>query len=116
MEVLWGSPPGKFQSSLRDFSSFEFLPTASWAKFSRPCGTHFAVGFHADSKSRAPSRSTRQSNTAITVLLDAVMLVSSPKRQNKTFTASWAIRGSPAWPALNVPKEELLFSLSKALI
>jgi hypothetical protein len=30
--VLWGPPPGYFQSSLRDFSSFEFLPrTASWA-------------------------------------------------------------------------------------
>jgi hypothetical protein len=117
MEALWGSPPGKFQSSLRDFSSFEFLPrTASWAKFSRPCGTHFAVGFHADSKSRAPSRSNCQSNTTIAVLLDAMMLVPSRKRQNKTFTASWAIRGSPAWPALNVPKEELLFSLSKALI
>ncbi len=51
MEVLWGSPPGNFQSSLRDFSSLEFLPrTASWAKFSRPCGTHFAIGSHADSK------------------------------------------------------------------
>src|ERR1700738_4900438 len=45
MEVFSGSPPGNFQSSLRDFSSFEFLPrTASWAKFSRPCGTHFAIG------------------------------------------------------------------------
>jgi hypothetical protein len=38
------SPPGNFQSSLRDFSSLESLPrTASWAKFSRPCGTHFAI-------------------------------------------------------------------------
>src|SRR3984885_10789751 len=36
---------GNFQSSLRDFSSLESLPrTASWAKFSRPCGTHFAIG------------------------------------------------------------------------
>jgi hypothetical protein len=35
-----GSPPGNFQSSLRDFSSLESLPrTASWAKVSRPCGT-----------------------------------------------------------------------------
>ena len=35
-----GSPSGNFQSSLRDFSSLESLPrTASWAKFSRPCGT-----------------------------------------------------------------------------
>jgi hypothetical protein len=43
MEVLWGRPQGNFQSSLRDFSSFESLPrTASWAKFSRPCGTHFS--------------------------------------------------------------------------
>src|SRR5216684_6162945 len=43
--------PGSFQSSLRDFSSLESLPrTASWAKFSRPCGTDFAVdGSHADS-------------------------------------------------------------------
>jgi hypothetical protein len=42
MEVLWGSPPGNFQSSLRDFSFFEFLPrTASWAKLGRPCGTYF---------------------------------------------------------------------------
>ena len=31
--------------ALRDFSSLEFLPrTASWAKFSRPSGTHFAIG------------------------------------------------------------------------
>jgi hypothetical protein len=45
MEVLWGSPSGCFQSSLRDFSSFEFLPrTASWAKFSRPCGTQLHDG------------------------------------------------------------------------
>src|ERR1700732_1240450 len=44
-------PPGNFQSSLRDFSSFESLPrTASWAKFSRPCGTHFAIGSHAGLK------------------------------------------------------------------
>jgi hypothetical protein len=36
--------PGDFQSSLRDFSSLESLPrTASWPKFSRPCGTQFAV-------------------------------------------------------------------------
>jgi hypothetical protein len=39
------SPPGKVQSSLRDFSSLESPPrTASWAKFNRPCGTHFAIG------------------------------------------------------------------------
>ena len=58
MEVLWRSPSGYFQSSLRDFSSVEFLPrTASWAKFSRPRSTssgqalrdsfHFAIGAHA---------------------------------------------------------------------
>src|SRR5450631_2967777 len=39
-----GLPSDNFQSSLRDFSSLEFLPrTASWAKFSRPCGTHSAI-------------------------------------------------------------------------
>src|ERR1700688_4580795 len=39
-----GSPGGNFQSSLRDFSSLESLPrTASWAKFSRPCGTNLAI-------------------------------------------------------------------------
>ena len=37
--------PRNFQSSLRDFSSLEFLPrTASWAKFSRPCGTQLGNG------------------------------------------------------------------------
>jgi hypothetical protein len=36
---------GNFQSSLRDFSFLESLPrTASWAKFSRPSGTHSARG------------------------------------------------------------------------
>ena len=45
MEVLWGLPSGNFQPSLRDFPSLEFLPrTASWAKVSRPCGTHCAIG------------------------------------------------------------------------
>src|ERR1700733_142629 len=44
MEVLKRYPSANLQSSLRDFSSFEFLPrTASWAKFSRPCGTHFVI-------------------------------------------------------------------------
>ena len=44
MGVPTGWPSGNFQSSLRDFSSLESLPrTASWAKFSRPCGTHFAT-------------------------------------------------------------------------
>jgi hypothetical protein len=38
-------PVDHFQSSLQDFSSLEFLPrTASWAKFSRPCGTHLVIG------------------------------------------------------------------------
>ena len=32
------------------------------------------------------------------------------------FTANWTIRGSAACPALNVPNDELLLSLSKALI
>jgi hypothetical protein len=36
MEVLWERLRVKFQSSLQDFSSLEFLPrTASWAKFSK---------------------------------------------------------------------------------
>jgi hypothetical protein len=40
-----GLPPSNFQSSLRDFSSLKSLPkTASWAKFSRPSGTHFGIG------------------------------------------------------------------------
>src|SRR5450631_3936456 len=49
-----GLPPGNFQSSLRDFSSLEPQPrTASWAKFSRPCGTRFRDGrSHADSETR----------------------------------------------------------------
>src|SRR5450432_2917041 len=49
-----GLPPGNFQSSLRDFSSLEPQPrTASWAKFSRPCGTRFRDGrSHADSEGR----------------------------------------------------------------
>jgi hypothetical protein len=35
--------PGSGQA-LRDFSSLESLPgTACWAKFSRPCGTEFAI-------------------------------------------------------------------------
>src|SRR5450631_4603048 len=40
-----GLPSDNFQSSLRDFSSLEFPPrTPSWAKFSRPSGTHSAIG------------------------------------------------------------------------
>lgn len=36
---------GKFRSSLHDVSTLEFLPrNVSWATFSSPCGTHFAVG------------------------------------------------------------------------
>src|SRR3984885_4976875 len=51
---------GNFQSSLRDFSSLESLPrTASWAKFSRPSGTHLViVGSHADSKALVMSEWT----------------------------------------------------------
>jgi hypothetical protein len=43
-----------FQSSLRDFSSLESLPrTASWAKFSRPYGTHPAIlSSHLDTEAR----------------------------------------------------------------
>src|ERR1700688_773478 len=52
MGVPRGLPPGNFQSSLRDFSSLESLPrTASWAKFSRPCGTRLGGGrSHADTE------------------------------------------------------------------
>jgi hypothetical protein len=35
---------GEFQSSLRDFSSLNLYPGLhTWAKFSRPSGTHLAI-------------------------------------------------------------------------
>jgi hypothetical protein len=45
MEGLWDRLRVSASRPYGTFSSLESLPrTASWAKFSRPCGTHFAIG------------------------------------------------------------------------
>jgi len=42
LKVVQDCVAAYFQPSLRDWSSFQIQPrTASWAKFSRPCGTEF---------------------------------------------------------------------------